>query len=403
METNILESHKAIIEALIRAKKIFRMYPENNPIYTKTLFDTFKRFRNSFQLNREISFQIRQNELFSNAELVYYNPDKENSLAIFFFKDGLREITFKYTLTLKELEEFIRLISLDLDKDNQDDDIITLLWERDFDNISYIVDEISLVDDESYMQKAIAQVKENETEENDLSKAYTDAIASEDVKEFSIIPVNNKDLLAVINDINSVSGNKTRRIIDIIQEMFPLGVEREDYLVNVQLLKKIIDHTVTQGDTDALVYLLDQTNSALIKRATDLEHKKSLREVLDYAGSKKVLLLIGESLEKGFKLNSDHLKEYLKYLDKASITPMVQVMATLNNISARKTFIEILTILGKKDIGKLASWLNDRRWFLVRNIIIILRLIGNREAVGRLVKCLNHPDVRVRREVVKAL
>ncbi len=52
---------------------------------------------------------------------------------------------------------------------------------------------------------------------------------------------------------------------------------------------------------------------------------------------------------------------------------------------------------------RLAPWLSDGRWYVVRNIVHILGWIGGPEIVGLLGTALKHTDARVREQVVGAL
>jgi HEAT repeat protein len=52
---------------------------------------------------------------------------------------------------------------------------------------------------------------------------------------------------------------------------------------------------------------------------------------------------------------------------------------------------------------RLAPWLSDSRWFVVRNVVHILGWIGGAPIVGLLKSALRHPEPRVRQEVVAAL
>ncbi|MFH1025214.1 MAG: hypothetical protein V1764_00855, partial [Nitrospirota bacterium] len=137
---------KDILQTLIKAKKNIRMYPENNPIYVKTLEDTFVRFTNFLDYRDDFKLHIKQNSISYESEELYSSTEKEDNLALFFFKDGLRELTFKKGLPRDELEEFLKIIAREFDREEIDDDIVTLLWEKDFRNIQYVVDEASLVD-----------------------------------------------------------------------------------------------------------------------------------------------------------------------------------------------------------------------------------------------------------------
>lgn len=97
------------------------MYPENNPIYARTIGDTYARFRNFFNYRDELNLKINQNDILYDSEQIYYNPGKDDNLALFFFKDGLRELTFKNGLSEAEIEEFLKILSLDFDREFVDD------------------------------------------------------------------------------------------------------------------------------------------------------------------------------------------------------------------------------------------------------------------------------------------
>jgi len=47
--------------------------------------------------------------------------------------------------------------------------------------------------------------------------------------------------------------------------------------------------------------------------------------------------------------------------------------------------------------------LDDKRWYIVRNLTVILGEIRSKEAVPDLKKCLLHPDIRVCKEAVRGL
>jgi hypothetical protein len=150
-----IKEAKDILQTLIKTKKTLRMYPQNNPIYVKTLDESYAKFKSFFDYKDNLILRIKHNSISYNSEQIYYNTEKEDNLALFFFKDGLRELTFKKGLLREELEEFLKIIAFDFDREVVDDDIVTLLWEKDFQNIQYVVDEAVLVDldEEDYETK----------------------------------------------------------------------------------------------------------------------------------------------------------------------------------------------------------------------------------------------------------
>ncbi|HBH61676.1 MAG TPA: hypothetical protein DDX85_08065, partial [Nitrospiraceae bacterium] len=137
--TNI-EKAKDLINALIKARKNLRMYPVHHPIYEKTVDDFISKMFSCLEVDT-IKIRINQYDIYFDDEVIYHSKDKDESLALFFFKDGLREMSFSHGITRNEINEFLRIISLDYEKDVLDDDIVTLLWEEDFQHIKYVVDD----------------------------------------------------------------------------------------------------------------------------------------------------------------------------------------------------------------------------------------------------------------------
>ena len=147
-----------LVTALIKAKKNLRMYPAHHPVYDKTI-DDFS-LKMSYLLEGDtVIIGINQYDLIFNDEIIYHNREKDESLALFFFKDGIRELSFLNGITRHEIREFLEIISMDFEKEALDDDIVTLLWEKELEHVKYIVDDAFLADDEVYEQAAVNQVR----------------------------------------------------------------------------------------------------------------------------------------------------------------------------------------------------------------------------------------------------
>jgi HEAT repeat protein len=69
----------------------------------------------------------------------------------------------------------------------------------------------------------------------------------------------------------------------------------------------------------------------------------------------------------------------------------------------RRTLAEAIAALCRDDPERLAPWLADPRWYVVRNIVHILGWIGGERTLGLLATAMRHPEPRVRQEVIAAL
>jgi len=395
---------KEVIQAILKSKKILRMYPENNPIYVKTLEDAYNKVREFFYYNDELQLKIKQNEIYCGSEAVYSSSEKEDNLALFFFKDGLREITFKKGLTNDEMEAFLTVITLDFDTEVIDDDIVTLFWEKDFQNIQYVVDDAVLADEDDYEPAAVKEAKEEMNAPDNLMKAYEDAFAESDkIKEASIIPLSDKDLQALLKEFEKDSQEKLGKLVNILFEMMYLAETRQEFEDISLFLMNSLDYAVVRGDIHIVADILSRLKTLLENKNISDAIKKYIHKIMLFAGSEAVINHIGELLDSGQDVDEKAFDDFVRYLDKNAIAPFIKILGELKNIHPRKIVINALAYLGPKDIMLLSSGLNDTRWYVVRNIIHILRKIGDKRAVDFLLKTVKHGDNRVKIEVIRAL
>ncbi|MBA4374398.1 MAG: hypothetical protein C0402_16220 [Thermodesulfovibrio sp.] len=395
---------KDVIQTVLKARKILRMYPENNPIYVNTLEECYNKFRDFFYYQDDLVLTVKQNEIIYHGEQVYYSAEKEDNLAVFFFKDGLREISFKKGLQPEELEAFLKIISLDFNRDVLDDDIVTLFWERDFQKIQYVVDDVVLSDDEDYEERAVAEAKEESAGDDNILKAYEDAFKeTEELTDVLIVPLTDKDLQSLLKELDDDNADKTPKLIQILFEMIFLSESAEDFEDLLDFFKNAIEYIAGRGE----IHLLVQTQSRLQGIVEDAANadivRKFARKVMMFAGSEQIIIILGEVLDSGQESEEKIFEDFIKYLDRSAIVPLMKVLGELKSIHARKFVIDALVFLGTKDISLLAKGLTDTRWYVVRNIIYILRKIGDKRAVDYLLKTVRHGDVRVKKEVIRAL
>lgn len=396
---------KDILQSIIKAKKTLRMYPQDNPVYVKTLHDSFTKFKNYFDYNDTYILKIGQHSIYFDSEEIYQNPEKEDNLALLFFKDGIRELTFEKGLLQEELEEFLKIISLDFEREAYDDDVVTLMWERDFRNIKYVVDETVLMDAdvEEYEAQAINQAKQEVSDIDGLMKAYGDEF-KKDVQDMPVIPLSDKDLQILMRELEKDWSNKLEKLSEILFEMFYQSVEIEGLFEDtLRFLKDTIRFLMEQGDINIIINIMKKSREVLEDPVSTEEMKKYARLLLAYPGKEEVISLFGELLNSGVPIDDDDLKGFIELLDESAITPLVKVLGELKTLRVREKITEALIRLGRKDIRTLAKALNDERWYVVRTIIHILRTIGDKRAIEYFLNCIRHTDVRVRKEAIRSL
>ncbi|MEF9475957.1 MAG: HEAT repeat domain-containing protein [Candidatus Mariimomonas ferrooxydans] len=396
---------KDIVEGIRKGKKLLKMYPQNNPIYIKTFEGIYSKFESFFELYNEIPLQIHQNEISFNNEQIYYSQEKENNLALFFFKDGIREITFLKGFTREECEDFIKILNTDFENIALDDDIVTLLWEQDFEYIKYVVDEDALSDEEEEEKNRMTEeIKNKLHSDDDLLRAYHDGLKAPEQKVDSLVPISEDDFKHIVKEIEKEETySNIERVTTILFELLYQTRERRFFAETVGFIENVIIYCIKNGDFKNTTYIINSIKS-IIKAGDAADEKiKTIKKILVSINSKTSINGISRIIDGDATIEEGDFKVFVKHLDKTSIPHFMKLIGQLQSIRGRRLIIEVLSIIGSLDIETIAKGLNDRQWYVVRNIISILGRIADVRAIGYLTKTLSHPDQRVRKETVKTM
>ncbi|MEK7741364.1 MAG: HEAT repeat domain-containing protein, partial [Nitrospirota bacterium] len=269
--------------------------------------------------------------------------------------------------------------------------------------VKYVVDEAFLTEEDDYESAAVREVKDKASDADELTKAYEDSFNEEGVKDAVIVPLTDKDLHTIVKEIDKDAHDKTGKLITIIFEMLYQAENKSEYEDVAHFLNSIIEFSITHGDLETTLHILRKTREVSGVPSIADDARKNLNMVFSFLGFDATIKLLGELLDSGVEINEKIWDEYVAFLDKNAIQPFITILGELKSIPARKNVINALISLGRKDIQSLAKGLYDSRWYVVRNIIYILGKIGDKAAVDYLLKTVNHSDIRVRKEGIKAM
>lgn len=93
----------------------------------------------------------------------------------------------------------------------------------------------------------------------------------------------------------------------------------------------------------------------------------------------------------------------VRMLGDLSIDPLLEVLASEQDMAARKSLVEIISAIAAAHLGQLGKHVEDGRWYFVRNVVVILGSTRDPAVIPYLARTLRHGDARVRRETIRAL
>jgi hypothetical protein len=383
---------KDLIEGILKAKKLLKFYPSNNPIYISASKEVYYKFHEVFKENDAIALQISMTAIAYKKQQVYDNPQKDGNIAFLFFKDGVKEIRFLKGIDQKELEEFMKILNMDFATEDFDDDLVTLLWTGEFEHIKYIVDEDFLGDwNES---------DHDEITDNALAAAHRDALQKSIERSSISIHLNDADSRYIANEIRQQSQPKFYKIVTIVFELLYLTKEPSDIKKIVQIIEDIIENCLVKGDFEKASYVLDMVKYIIEDKTSGDNNTGTFMKIHDAINSGAFIEKIIETLEGLPEIDKIGFEAYIKHLDKRSIPSF---MPFLGQPKSRPFLIDALIILGQHNAETVSRGLQDRKWDIARSTALILGKIASPESIKYLTKALSYPDHRVRREVINAM
>jgi HEAT repeat protein len=413
-----------LTKTFLKAIKAFRFYPPENPAlksFQELLPKKFQFFLNKYN---SFIFQIGEYTLSYKGKVLYENWDVKTSLAFLFYKDGLRELRFMKGL---EEEEILGLIDIIVRCDNinkLEDDFITLIWEKDFNHISYLATDEFLEEMPVYIPdnvdqfrkdlvfKPIAHEVEVDFLENDLEEEVNlDEALSKMIEELhsfvsnrSVYSLTPEEVEKLRKDVEEeIKPTYVLDIIDVIFEILGSEKEPEPYKNAVNTLIKVLDAMLTLGEFRKAIDLVRRIY--IFQKTYELRDWQLdiIRKFLVDAGDDQRIDRIGKLLEQEEGVPLEEIHNYLVLLQRNAIKPLVRLLGERQKSKARRVICDALSEIGKNAPELFVSYMDDPRWYLVRNITYILGRIGKEESLPYIQKAFNHEDPRVRREAIQAL
>jgi HEAT repeat protein len=394
-----LDLVRDILKTLTKTIRTFNVYPKGNPIYQKFVSDLFAKFNLFFESAEELTIGVQQYSLLYKENEVFRSEEKTENIALLLFADGLRQLNFQKGITYEEVTDFIEILRAALkSKTTDDDDIVTLLWEKNIRNMGYIAVEDTVDDDLAVEETLLQADHEPAGEEMDstISSASFDWRPESVSPVAELQPLSEEEITAMKGELSVVEDNFLPSAAGLFLEVLAHEPDTEAFPAIATSIGKILDMALNQKNIAAAIEVLRGLKevSALYREPS---HLAILNGVMSTAASAENLKIVFESS------GAEDIKKYLHFLDRNSLPDLIQLLGDLQDRRQRRLLCDVLAEKGREDIEVLADALKDERWYLVRNLVLILGMTREPSAVKHLAKTLRHRDVRVRREVVRAL
>jgi HEAT repeat protein len=404
-----------LINGLGKALRAFHMYLPNNPIYQRATDNLRAAFSPIWAAFDELVLTVAETDFVWDEQVVYHQANKNESLAWGLFKDGMRSLTIRRGAEQEELTRFLELINraryLPADAG---DDLLTLLWEQEFQYIQYQFVEFfgegggampeqtgtyPTGGDTAAAQQRHAQVAEEappkpkgvvDLEDFDSTLYFLDEseihqVASEVENEYR------RDVrtsaLNILFDMFELEGDPRTRseVLDILDHLFPNLLNARDFRTAAAVLRESkLLATRAQGVTPADLARLDAFVGKLSEPSIVSQLLQSLDESPTLAGEAEVAEVLRE-------LRGTALEPVLSAIPALASAGLKSLLEGVADRLASAHTDEVLRILRSPDSPALVS------------VVALCGRLGLHQVVPGLGSTVTHGDPAVRLASVQAL
>ena len=160
-----------LLKAFVKAVRAHQLYLPNNPMHARSLETVGEAFAALWQHTDELELQIVETQLKWEGRVVLDEGERtSDNMAWLLYKDGIRELKMLKGFETDELGTFFNLLQQVRKATDEDDDLLTLMWEREFVNLQY-----RYVDLTAESGPGIESMERAEQKEKILSPAQVEA------------------------------------------------------------------------------------------------------------------------------------------------------------------------------------------------------------------------------------
>lgn len=412
------------LRALARAVKAVRMYPPNNPVYIRFVGEMMEKLAGAFAGHDVLRLVVSQTRLHFKGETVYENLDSEDSLSRLLFRDGIREISFHLGLERDEMTRFLEMVRNSLNREAADD-LVTQLWDGTLPHVTYLaIDDILDADPAdtpvppefgsdfmNYIDFEIDFMDSDDTPASD--EARKAAIDAAEAMRREILEGGNTEILTISPEEQAMLDAEIQnedptalmgRVLDTFFDVLDVDPEPASRGVLLAVLENAICSLVAQRQFLPAALILTGLRE-MEKRRPDVTaaHRQVIDGIFQAAVDPGRLEIVAAVLEGGGAVPLEEVGHYLRTLRPEAIPSLCELLGTVESRLGRRVMSRALADLSRGQAQVLLPFLQDERWYLVRNILAILGELKDPSTVKQIRPLVRHGELRVRREALAAL
>jgi HEAT repeat protein len=165
-------------------------------------------------------------------------------------------------------------------------------------------------------------------------------------------------------------------------------------------LEQLVHEALTRGSLDEAAFAIEGMARLTADDTVSQTTRAAMRDQLDHLAGPGTLSVLAASLG---ATPGPAAVRLVHLLGPSAIRSLLQVLVEEKVRVRRRRVFDLLSALGPDVVPEATRWLMDPNWYVVRNIIALLRAVGDRSSLATVRRLTGHADLRVRLEALRSL
>jgi HEAT repeat protein len=205
------------------------------------------------------------------------------------------------------------------------------------------------------------------------------------------------DRVASLTD-DAVSRQLTETLLDLLSR------HGDDKTASVLArLEQLVEGALARGALDEAAGAIQSMARLAADEATPEATRAALRGHLERFTRAETLSVLAAALGTPGGAPGPVAVRLVRLLGPGAIRGLLQVLVEEQVRVRRRRVFDLLSALGADVVPETTRWLGDPNWYVVRNMIALLRAVGDRSSLATVRRLTAHADLRVRLEALRSL
>lgn len=330
-----------LMSLISKALRAVQLYLPNNPVYQRAIENVRVACRKIWEATGDLVLDVQESDLRWEGNVVYHNEQKNESIAWTLFKDGVRSVTLRPAVEENEIVRFMQVLhqARTLQADAADD-LLTLLWQEDFQFLTYTFQEVQ-VDQPAPIEAgepsstpAPVEVQQQVQQEAPPQRE----VVSADEFDTTLYFLEDQEIGYLQDEVEREYAQDLRHnVLSLLFDLLELQTYGSVRAELIAIVENFIPYLLGSGDFHSVAFVLRQLREVL-QRAKDLipEHRQALIAIPTRLSQPEALSQLLQALDEATAHPSEEeLGELFRELQPEAIVTLAGWVSRLGNEQVR--------------------------------------------------------------------